>query len=246
MKAHSPTCGVLWMVRRAIQLLPTEGLGGLATGLAQYLQYRRFWSTRFVIYTTNTSSYEAGLAVPPVEGLELHILHSESDMDRLVATGYEDARGVVGPARRRLRKGAVGFCTFVKGVAAHVSWVALSESAKHSLEIVPSDVRFDDGEGYWGESITMRRFRNLGICEYVMALRLRHCHERGYAVLIDATAVDNVTSFRGQDIYAPRVRCLSIPTHPVVVGLDGVVERRRMIVLLTRGSWGQHTSGGGT
>ena len=208
MKAHSLTCDVLWVVRRATQLLRTEGLGGLATGLARYLQYRLFWSTRFVIYTTNTSSYETGLAVPPVEGLEVHTLRSESDVDRLVAMGYEDVLGVVGPARRFLRRGAVGFCAFVKGAVAHVSWVALNESAKQNLEVIPCDVRFDEGEAYWGGSVTMRRFRNLGIYKYVMALRLRYCQERGYAVLVDATTVDNAASLKAQNIYDPRVRAV--------------------------------------
>jgi len=195
-----------WQLRRATQLLRNEGLLGLANGLAEYLRYRVFWRTRFVIMTTDTSTYPAGLAAPPVEGLDVRILHNEADVDRLVAEGYEDLRHVVKNTGRRLRHGAVGFCAFVDGAVAHVSWVALNEHAKNGLSPIPCRVGFKEGEGYWGGSVTMRRFRNLGIYKHVMAMRLRYCHERGFDVLVDATEADNAASLKAQDMYGPRVR----------------------------------------
>ena len=208
MKAHPVAGNILWLIRRATQLLRTEGVGGFAEGLGSYLRYRLVWNTRFVVMATDTSTYEVGLAMPPVEGLDVHVLHSEADVERLVGLGYQDVRGVVRRAGRRLRQGAVGFCAFVKGEVAHVAWVALNEPAKRTLAPIPCDVRFDEGEGYWGGSMTTRRFRNLGIYKYVMALRLRYCHECGYAVLVDATEVNNAASLKAQDIYAPRVRAI--------------------------------------
>ena len=156
--------------------------------------------------TTDTSTYGVGLAPPPVEGLDVQVLHSESDVDRLVAMGYEDVRGAVRYAGHSLRHGAVGFCAYVNGAVAHVAWVALNDSAKATLAPIPCDVRFDAGEGYWGGSVTTRRFRSMGIYKHVMALRLRYCHERGYSVLIDVTEMNNAASLKAQDIYSPRVR----------------------------------------
>jgi len=91
MKACSAARHMLWMARRAIQLGRADGVGGLVSETGQYLRWL-FLSTRFVVMTTDTLAYDAGLAVPPVEGLEVHILHSESDMERLAAMGYEDVR----------------------------------------------------------------------------------------------------------------------------------------------------------
>lgn len=100
----------------------------------------------------------------------------------------------------------MGFCAYVGSEVAHVAWVALDEPAKRSLAPIPCNVRFEEGEGYWGGSMTVRRFRNLGIYKHVMALRLRYCHERGCAILVDATEVDNEASLKAQGVYSPRVR----------------------------------------
>jgi len=200
---------VPWQLQRACHLTRTEGLTGLAAGVARSVHHcrRRILCTeKFVIYATDTSAYKTGLALPPIDGLEVHILQNETDVERLVQGNYEDVRNVVRPAGRRLRQGAVGFCAFVRREVAHVAWVALSATAKQSFDVLPYPVDFQGGEACWGGALTTRRFRNRGIYRYVMAWRLRYCHEQGYPVLVDATAVDNVASLKSQGTYDPAVR----------------------------------------
>ena len=209
MSGISESCLVPRQVRRAATLLRTEGLTGLVQGMARYVLYLAhlvYWNEYFVIYEIDTANYVLGLDGPAIEGLEVHILHSEHDVNRMVGEGYEDVRLVVGAAARRLQQDAVAFCAFVNREVAHVAWVAFTQDAQSTFDVVAYPVDFDGGEAWWGGSLTTGRFRNLGIYRHVMAWRLRYCHELGYRVLVDATIVGNMPSLRSQDTYNPRIR----------------------------------------
>jgi len=200
---------VSWPVKRAASLLRTEGTAGLAQGAVRYvrhLAHRVYWQEDFVIYETDTKGYALGLVAPSIDGLEVQVLGSESDVQRLVTEGYEDVRRVVRPAARRLQHGAVGFCAFVNREVAHVAWVALTQEVQVALDLFPYFVDFDNGEAWWGGSLATGRYRNLGIYRHVMAWRLRYCHELGCHVLVDATEVRNTPSLRSQETYNPRTR----------------------------------------
>ncbi|MFC2008814.1 hypothetical protein ACFLUT_02030 [Chloroflexota bacterium] len=216
MRAHSPTYGVSWMVRRAIQLLRTEGASGLLKGIGRLLWQKRrklFSSERFVIYETETAAYGAGIIAPPVEALEVHVLHSEQDVERLAAAGYEDVRRVMRLVVRRLRSGAIGFVAFVDRDVANAVWVAPTAEAKASLDLLACRVNFVAGEAYWSGAYTVDRFRGLGIYRYVMAWALRYCHEQRYRVLVAAVAVDNASTLRNHSRYRSRVRARGRHRH---------------------------------
>jgi len=200
-----------WSATRAADLLRTEGGSGLRKGIGRLLRQKRrrlFSSERFVIYETETAAYGVGIVAPPVEALEVHVLHSEQDVERLAAAGYEDVRRVMRPVVRRLRSGAIGFVAFVNRNVAHVAWVAPTAEAKACVDAAPYRVDFADREACWGGAYTVGRFRGLGLHRHVMAWRLRYCHEHGYQVLVAAAAVDNVPSLRNHRKYGPRVRAL--------------------------------------
>ncbi|MFC2008813.1 hypothetical protein ACFLUT_02025 [Chloroflexota bacterium] len=165
-----------------------------------------FLSERFVIYVITTGGYRDGFVAPPVEGLEVHVLQSEQDVEYLVAAGYEDVRRVMRPAGHQLRSGAIGFCAFVKRDVAHIAWVATTADAKLAIDSVPYLVGFADGEACWGGAYTVGRFRGKGLHGHVMEWRLRYCDEHGYRVVVGATNVDNAPSLRNQAKYGPRVR----------------------------------------
>ena len=200
---------VLWPVARAAHLLRTEGPRGLARGVARHLHQlsrRVYWHEHFAIYETNTADYALGLVAPSIDGLEVYILGSESDVQRLMSEGYEDVRRVVRPAARRLQQGAVGFCAFVNREVAHVSWVAFTQEAKLTFDVLPYFVDFEGGEACGGGTLTTEPFRNRGLYRHVRAWRLRYCCEHGSHVLVDATAVNNTPSLRGMNRYNPRMR----------------------------------------
>ena len=200
-----------WYVRRGVHLLRSEGVAGLLSGTGRHLtQLLRgiYWSEEFVIYATDTCGYEIGLAEPSVEGLEVYVLHTEADVVRLLAAGYEDVRCIVRPTGSRLSSGAVGFCAFVNRRVAHVAWVAFDAAAKRGFDSLPYDVQFENGEAAWGGALTISSYRNLGLYRYVMAWRMRYCHERGCPVLVDSTSLRNVASLRSQATYNPEIRAI--------------------------------------
>jgi len=202
---------VWWFVRRGAYLFRTEGFAGLLSGTGRHLtQLLRglYWSEEFVIYATDTCGYGIGLSEPSVEGLEVYVIHTETDVLKLCAAGYEDVRCIVRPAGRRLSSGAVGFCAFVNRRVSHVAWVAFNATAKRGFDSLPYDIDFENGEAAWGGALTISRYRNLGLYRYVMAWRMRYCHERGCPVLVDSTSLLNVASLRSQATYNPEVRAV--------------------------------------
>ncbi|MBE9505192.1 MAG: hypothetical protein IMY84_00120, partial [Chloroflexi bacterium] len=178
MSGRAGSSSAAWLVARAADVLRTEGLPGVATAVAAHLSYlesRLYWHADYIIHVTNTADCAVGLTAPPVDGLEVHILANERDVERLSGDGYEDVRRVVRPAARRLQKGAVGFCAFVNRDVAHVEWVAFTEAARLAIDVSPCFADHGRGEASWGGAYTVRRFRNLGIFRHVMACALRYC-----------------------------------------------------------------------
>ena len=189
MSSSALTLKLRWTANRVADLLHHEGPRGLLKGIGRLLYQKRrqiVSSERFVIYVTETVGHEASLVAPPTDGLEVHILHSEKDVERLVAAGYEDVRRVVRPAGRRLRMGGIGFCAFVKRKVAQVNWVAPTADAKPSIDAVPCRVKFSEGEACSGGALTLDRFRGLGLHSHVMALRLQYCRAHGCTALVAA------------------------------------------------------------
>ncbi|MBE9505798.1 MAG: hypothetical protein IMY84_03205 [Chloroflexi bacterium] len=196
------------LMARARRLLKTEGVRGLMLGIARFGSapvHRAFWWESFRVYEfVLTELGEVSLA-PPVAGLEVHVIECEDDADRLVQEGYEDFRLTIGSSGRRLESGAVAFCAHVDGVLAHVAWVALSEDAKRSFDVLPYAVDFANGEGCSGGSWTFPRYRGWGIYRYVMGWRLAYLQSHGCTLCRNATLADNVAALRGQEVFPHRV-----------------------------------------
>ncbi len=200
---------VEWLFVRAADVLRAEGPRGLWEAVAAHLSYsahRLCGSTDYVIHVTDTADCVVGLTAPTVEGLEVHVLTDEREVERLLSEGYEDVRRVVKRARQRLQGGAVGICAFVNRDVAHVEWVAFTEAAGRTIDVPACFVNHDKREALWGGAYTVGRFRKMGIFRHVMACALRYCQEHGYDVVVGTTQVRNVPSVRGQDPYGPRVR----------------------------------------
>ena len=196
------------LMARATRLLKAEGVRGLVLGIGRFgstLVQRAFWRERFLVHEfVLTELGDASLA-PPVAGLEVHVIECEDDADRLVQEGCEDFGLAIGSSRRRLASGAVAFCAHVDGVLAHVAWIALSEEAKQSFDVLPYRVAFDRGEGCSGGSWTFPRYRGRGIYRYVMGWRLSYLQSRGCTLCRNATLADNVPAIRGQEVFPHRV-----------------------------------------
>lgn len=219
------------LMARATRLLKTEGVRGLMLGIGRFgstLVQRAFWRESFLVYEFMlTEPGDVSLA-PPVAGLEVHVIECEDDADRLALEGYEDFRLVLGTSGRRLESGAVAFCAHVDGVLAHVAWIALSEEAKQSFDVLPYAVDFANGEGCSGGSWTFPRYRGWGIYRYVMGWRLAYLQSHGCALCRNATVADNLPAIRGQEVFPHRV-----------------IGRAYLRILLGRRRWTEYPLDGG-
>jgi hypothetical protein len=202
----------MWQLgNRAVHLIRTEGVPGLLSGARGWLSSLRrsiVTAEEYVIYQFDTDTSQRPELRPDIKGLEITVLESEEDMDRLAAHGYEVVESHPSFNRKWLRRGAVAFCAHVNRELAHVGWVAMSEAARGCCDSLPYHVDFEHGEANWGGAYTWRRFRNMGIYAYVCGIRLNYMRAKGYGVCRDAVRRDNAASLRGQGWWHPRP-CLS-------------------------------------
>lgn len=198
----------MWLTTRAARLLKTGGVRELMHGIARFgsaLVSRAFWRGTVDVSEFMLTDLGDMRLAPPVAGLEVHVIECEDDADRLVLEGFEDFRLAVRAARRRLESGAVAFCAHVDGTLAHVAWIALSEEAKQSFDVLPYRVAFDKGEGCSGGSWTFPRYRRRGIYRHVLGRRLAYLQSHGCTLCRNATVVDNMPSRRGQEVFPHRI-----------------------------------------
>ena len=192
---------------RAEYLLKTEGLLGLLGGARRRLRaVRRSWFTRedYIVYRFETEVASLPSRLPEVAGLDVVVLESLEDVQRLVEQGYDVPLFHPAVQVRWLRRGGVAFCAFVDRRLAHIAWVALREDARGCCDGLPYVVDFAQGEACWGGSYTWPPFRGLGLYTYVCGLRLRYLHVRGFHACRDAVAVRNLASQRGQGWWQPQ------------------------------------------
>jgi hypothetical protein len=191
---------------RTEYLLKTEGVRGLVMGARRRVRIMRralFTREDYVVYRFSTDVSSLPQHRPDVDGLDVAVLESETDVTRLVERGYDVP--VFHPAvqTRWLQRGGVAFCAFVGQRLAHIAWVALREDARGCCDGLPYLVDFAQGEACWGGSYTWLPFRGLGLYRYVCGIRLRYLHDRGFHSCRDAVAVRNVASQRGQGWWRP-------------------------------------------
>lgn len=62
-----------------------------------------------------------------------------------------------------LKNGVVAFCAFVGRELVHMSWVAMNEQAKDSLDDFPFPVDFSNKEAYLGWTVKNPKYRRVGL-----------------------------------------------------------------------------------
>ena len=205
------------LTARARKLWLDGGMTGLARGVGRLvgmLVKRVFFRADYYVQVFDLMAIDDSHSVVPVEGLQVHVVESDSDARRLVEQGYEDFRLTVPGATRCIDAGAVGLCAYVGHTLAHIAWVGLDEKAKQGFDVLAYTVRFDQGEGCSGGSWTFPSYRGKGIYRHVMWRRFNYLRGHGCLVCRHATGVSNVASLRGQGVFPSktegilRVRCL--------------------------------------
>ncbi|MFC2008816.1 GNAT family N-acetyltransferase [Chloroflexota bacterium] len=197
------------LVSRARKLWAFDGLSGLLHGVVRFVRtpLRRICHRAdYYVHEFDLALLSDEYAYPLAEGLEVHVIESDGDANRLANSGYEDFRLVAPYSGTRLRSGAVGFCAYIDRRVAHTAWVGLTDVAKQSFDSLPYAVDFDHGEGCSGGSWTFPAYRGKGIYRHVMWHRLRYLRDHGCTLCRDATEVNNAPGIVGQAVFPSRIK----------------------------------------
>jgi hypothetical protein len=181
------------------------GLARAALRMTGRLVHRAVFVGDFYVYRYPVPATDEHMPKPGIDGVEVHVVESERDVDDLVAAGYEDLRLVVERATARLSAGAVGVCAYVNKEFAYVGWVALSDAAKHTFDRLPYRVDYTSGEGCTGGAWTLPSLRGAGLYAYVFGHELRYLRDVGRTVCRNSIGTGNVASQRGQARYGAQL-----------------------------------------
>jgi GNAT superfamily N-acetyltransferase len=195
------------LLRRAKDIFQTEGLTpllkrGFDFATAPLYQYGDYYLYQHTLEERNEADF-----MPRIQDFTFKIICTNREADELAAsTGYDFRRRFVN-ARKSLDKGAIAFCTFVKGEIVNICWVALSEEAKKTLDPLLQKVDFSNNEAYISGSETIPEYRNKGLSRHSFSRRVQFLREKGVtsmrgAVRVDHRAPQTMGPRRGAEIYA--------------------------------------------
>jgi len=205
-----------WLLRRARQILRTEGLIPLvrqgfpfvAGPFFRYQTYYLYEHTPRNIRILNETDF-----MPKIDNFNLKIVSTNEEADGLEAEGLEFRSQTVN-ARESLDKGAVAFCIFVGPELAHTGWVAMTEEAKKYVDPSPYRVDFGNDQACTGSAWTVEKYRGKGLMAYGYCKRLQYLLEKGVRTSRNAINTSNIASQKvhakfNPEIYA-RARYLKI------------------------------------
>jgi hypothetical protein len=197
------------LLRRLKQILQTEGFlslvkGAFAFGARHLFEYKTYYLWGNVIEDVRNSN-EADFT-PTIGDFTFKIVTTNQEADELEGDGLE-FRSHINNARERLDNGAVAFCIFIEQELANISWVAMTQKAKDSLNNPPFKVDFSNNEAWSGGAWTNPKYRRKGLQLYNNLMRFKYLLEKEVVVDLGAIERGNVSSQKastefGGGIYA--------------------------------------------
>ena len=131
--------------------------------------------------------------MPRLQNLTVHIVSTNQQADELAARGF-DCRSYYVYARRRLDKGAIAVCTFVKQELASIVWVAMTGEAKKTIDSHPYHVDFVHKEACTGGTQTIPKYRRKGLMKYGYYKVFQLLGEQGIMTSRNAVRTSNIAS----------------------------------------------------
>ena len=185
---------------RASEVLREEGMGSvLRRGLSCGLAIVRSWffvSRNFYLYEHILGDGNEADFLPKIMNFTFNIVSSNEEADALATSTGIDFRKQFVNSWKRLEKGAIAFCIFIDGEAAHTGWVALNKEAKKSVDSLPFKVDFENGEACTGATITLTKYRGKGLMVYGYFKRFEFLWEKGVKISRNSVDVKNIASQR--------------------------------------------------
>jgi len=195
------------LLARAKDIFQTEGLRPLVGRGFDFVRHSLFYCAEYYLYQNTVEEINPADFMPRVVDFTFHIICNNKEADELAANTGHDFRRRFLNARKSLDKGAIAFCTLVKGEIVNICWVALSEEAKKTLYSLPQKVDFSGNEAYFGGSQTTPEYRLKGLSRYNFCRRVQFLRERGVTLMrgvvkVDKRAPQPMGPRRGAEIYA--------------------------------------------
>ena len=103
---------------------------------------------------------------------------SNEQADALTAGGIGFPEGIT-KTRRRLEKGAIATLIFIERELAFIRWVATTEEAGNSFDILPYNVDFSNKQAWSGGVWTNPKYRRRGLSNYSVSIRTKFLRETG-------------------------------------------------------------------
>ena len=142
--------------------------------------------------------------MPRLQNLTVHIVSTNQQADELAARDF-DCRSYSVHARRRLDKGAIAVCTFVKQELASIVWVAMTKEAKKSVDSLPYHVDFVNKEAHTGGTQTIPKYRRKGLMKYSYYKVFQFLGEQGIMTSRNAVRTSNIASQKAHASFGYRI-----------------------------------------
>ena len=195
---------VMETVRRAKQILQTEGFPSLLRHVLSFLNRGCFQYETYYLYEHTLKERNEAEFMPRIQNFTFKIVSNNQQADELAADGLE-FRSIINNSRQWLDKGAVAFCIFADAELAHIGWVAMTEEAKNTFDPIPYRVDFSNKEACTGGTWTNPEYRGNGLMVYGYFKRFQFLRERGIRVSRNIVAKGNIASQTAHAKFAPKI-----------------------------------------
>jgi len=192
-----------WLLRRAKQILQTEGLIPLVRQASAFVVQQCFV---YKVYYLDVSSVEKfqylseADFMPKIDNFTLKIISTDQDADEVEADGLE-FRSLGFNARDALDKGAIALYVFVGKELANVSWIAMTEEAKLGIRELPYRVDFSCNEACHAGMWTAPKYRGMRFARYASVEARRLLWEKGKVRIISLIVKGNQAAHRSYAIF---------------------------------------------
>jgi hypothetical protein len=128
--------------------------------------------------------------VPNEENVSVYFVSSNNEADEL-AKKLPDFRAYSIYSAKRLDKGAIACCLYVREEFAHVGWIALNRESQEFITPYPYSVDFENKEACTGGAYTVSRFQGKGLYRYGHYRRLKYLRNKGIETIWDIVDSSN-------------------------------------------------------
>lgn len=182
------------LLQRAQAILQTEGLISFVKRVFDFVLPIFFTSGTYYLYEHPLRELDEARFLPKkTEGLAVRIVSSNEDADVLAAERF-DFRSRFVNARRMLDRGAIAICIFIGQDIAHITWVGMTHISKKTFDGLPYKVDFLNKEACTGGTVTLPKYRGLGLMSYGIFTKFQFLRKAGILIVRHATGMDNMAS----------------------------------------------------